>query len=288
MRFLWWQAGWNHSVLPQRRCQHPRNRCYQRRMRCSEAFKMTSNPYWLGCLSWRRPRLKRDSQMPTWSAAIITTNLMNLHSISGRRIGNCHRLVYTSLMDILLVLDPRISYTILKDYANNSALDAYLELAKQDLHEYYMAHYAPTPNQPTQSLATSTASIIGGGGPRQHSPQKSFTAWYKKATSTATNELEQYYQYPQEDFDHCDPLQWWYKCRQDMPNLYQLAWDLMTIPGKHFLIISCSLYSYLIITRICHCGRAYLLLWEGLCFSPACEIIAWYHPHPHARQASSL
>ncbi len=105
--------------------------------------------------------------------------------------------MYTSLTDILLVLDPWISYTVLKKrLCNNSTLDVYLELAKQDLHEYYMAPLCPIPNQPMQ-ISHNQHSI-------NHRWRRAWTtltskkaSWQgnKKVTSTATNKLEQYYQY---------------------------------------------------------------------------------------------
>ncbi len=131
-----------------------------------------------------------------------------------------------------LVLDPRISYNILKeDYANDPSLDVYLESSKQLLHTHYLDHYAPRPNETSTTVTPSLHSTSSSGSIGQHSPQKSFTARYKKSASTAaTNELDRYFQYPQEDFDHCDPISWWYKRREDMPNLYRLARDIMTIP----------------------------------------------------------
>ncbi len=86
---------------------------------------------------------------------------------------------------------------------------------------------------------------------------------YKKSASTVTNELERYFQYPSEDFDHCDLVQWWYKRRQDMPNLYRLARDIMTIPGKCLALLDMVLIAYPFPVRFCCLRGAYIFIWQG-------------------------
>ena len=43
------------------------------------------------------------------------------------------------------------------------------------------------------------------------------------------DELEEFYKLPQEDFDTCDPIQWWSGCCSQFPNLSHLEKD---IPGE--------------------------------------------------------
>ena len=70
-----------------------------------------------------------------------------------------------------------------------------------------------------------------------------FTARYKKQSNIATDEFEEYLKLPQEDFELCDPIQWWAgRCAQ-FPNLSRLARDVLLIPGEYilaeYLHISC-------------------------------------------------
>ena len=43
--------------------------------------------------------------------------------------------------------------------------------------------------------------------------------------------LEEYFKLPREDFDSCDPLQWWLGHCAQFPNLYRLVCDIFSIPG---------------------------------------------------------
>ena len=64
------------------------------------------------------------------------------------------------------------------------------------------------------------------------SPKKvNFTARYQKKDRGEVDELEEYYKLPREDFDSCDPLQWWLGHRAQFPNLYRLVCDIFSIPG---------------------------------------------------------
>jgi hypothetical protein len=42
---------------------------------------------------------------------------------------------------------------------------------------------------------------------------------------------------PQEDFENCNPVQWWHQRRAQFPNLYRLTRDIFSIPGICFLVI---------------------------------------------------
>ena len=55
------------------------------------------------------------------------------------------------------------------------------------------------------------------------------TAQYKKCPSAVKDELEEFYKLPQEDFDTCNPIQWWSVCCSQFPNLSYLEKD---IPGE--------------------------------------------------------
>jgi len=100
------------------------------------------------------------------------------------------------------VLDPRISYEGLKiDYGDDPTLSCHLEDSKANLSNYFDENYAtlslmlllPLP-APVQALPISGL------------PQKSFTTQYHQKEKYSTNELEEYFKLPAEDFDTCDPI----------------------------------------------------------------------------------
>jgi hypothetical protein len=47
------------------------------------------------------------------------------------------------------------------------------------------------------------------------------------------NELDCYFALAHEDIDLCDPLAWWYLCQKEYPHLYQLAQDILALPGQY-------------------------------------------------------
>jgi hAT family C-terminal dimerisation region len=97
-------------------------------------------------------------------------------------------------------------------------MQRHVEHAKDQLHQFYLDNYAkmPTPPPAIQPVVTETSG----------SPQKvNFTARYKKRPSTLKDELEEFYKLPQEDFDTCDPIQWWSGRHSQFPNLSCLARD---------------------------------------------------------------
>jgi len=106
------------------------------------------------------------------------------------------------------VLDPCISYEGLKiDYSDDLILSNHLEDSKTSLFEYFNNNYAtiathsPTPSTPPSTPVQAL--------PADGSPQKSFTAWYRQKEKYSTNELEEYFKLPAEDFETCNPIQWW-------------------------------------------------------------------------------
>jgi len=63
------------------------------------------------------------------------------------------------------------------------------------------------------------------------SPQKNYTARYHRKRA-AVDELTEFWNMPQEDFETCNPVQWWQQRRAQFPNLYRLARDIFSIPGS--------------------------------------------------------
>jgi hypothetical protein len=129
------------------------------------------------------------------------------------------------------VLDPRISYEGLKvDYANDPMLSEHLEQSKSKLFDYFREKYAhrvvsTPPSIPSPSESVQTPKALG-------SPQKSFTARYRRKEKPFVNELEEYFKLPAEDFDACNPIHWWMGRRAQFPNLFRLALDILSIPGE--------------------------------------------------------
>jgi hypothetical protein len=63
------------------------------------------------------------------------------------------------------------------------------------------AHNSVTPSLPPSTVVQAL--------PMDGLPQKSFTAQYRQKEKYSTNELEEYFKLPVEDFDTCNPIQWW-------------------------------------------------------------------------------
>ena len=127
------------------------------------------------------------------------------------------------------VLDPQISYEGMKaDYSNDPVLCDYLEESKTNLIVYYKENYAaeealtPTPITPSSSQQRLSGS-----------PQKSFTSCYRNKSKASVNELEEYLKLPIEDFETCNPIQWWMGCWAQFPKLFKLACDILCIPGAY-------------------------------------------------------
>lgn len=157
--------------------------------------------------------------------------------------SSCKSSIITSalLRPCHIVLDPRISYAALKEeFKDDTNLTVDLEEAKADLQLYFKEKYLPV--QPTPlSYTTSTSSIssepseVISSSANSHinsrSPQKSFTSRFQRK-HTPSDELLEFWNLPQEDFETCDPLKWWLARRSQFPNLYRLSRDLFSIPGK--------------------------------------------------------
>ena len=131
------------------------------------------------------------------------------------------------------VLDPCISYQgLLADCAGDPLLVSQLELVKGQLSQCYQEQYmqdipAPVPYRPAVT-STSMSST---------SPQKvNFTAHYKQQPRPVADELSDYFQLPQEDFDACNPLAWWAGRQFQFLNLSWFARDLLSMPSKSSLM----------------------------------------------------
>lgn len=122
------------------------------------------------------------------------------------------------------------------DYGDNQTLSNHLEESRTNLFTYFDENY--TLHNPTPSLPPSTpvqAPPIDG------SPQKSFTARYRRKMNYSTNELEEYFKLPAEDFQSCNPIQWWVGRRSQFPCLFQLVRDILCIPGLLNPVDHCEL-----------------------------------------------
>jgi hypothetical protein len=145
---------------------------------------------------------------------------------------------------LLLVLDPRISYEGLRvDYADDPILLDHLEQSRTRLSTYFNTHYARAnmPASPSESAPSASCTAPPAGG----SPQKSFTARYRRKEKGPVNELEEYFKVPAEDFDVCKPIQWWVGRQGQFPRLFQLARDIFSIPGELLITLFCAI-SYML------------------------------------------
>ncbi|KAF5387134.1 hypothetical protein D9615_002164 [Tricholomella constricta] len=118
------------------------------------------------------------------------------------------------------LLDPRISYEVMKDdYANDPTLAAYLEESKEDLTTYFHDPHGP--------FATIRPSSF-------HSLKNFVARFQRKTKAFVRDELAEYYKLTQdpEDFMKCNPVQWWTAHRAQFPNLFWLARDILSIPGS--------------------------------------------------------
>jgi hAT family C-terminal dimerisation region len=133
---------------------------------------------------------------------------------------------YATLLTSSLVLDPRISYSgLLADCSDDSDARAHLETTKEHLHSHFHTKY----NKPLPARTTPVASTSAVNG----SPQKvDFTSHYRNLPQAYTDEVQEYFKLPRENFDTCDPLQWWAGHRSQCPNLYHFARDILSIPGE--------------------------------------------------------
>jgi len=130
------------------------------------------------------------------------------------------------LLTSSLVLDPQISYSgLLADCGDDLDAHAYLETTKECLYAHFCAKYDKPLLAPTAPIASTFA--------MNSSPQKvDFTSHYRNLPQAFTDEVQEYFKLPRENFDTCDPLKWWAGWRSQFPNLSHFAQDILSIPGK--------------------------------------------------------
>lgn len=130
------------------------------------------------------------------------------------------------MLTSLLVLDPRISYSgLLADCGDDLDAHAHLEVTKEHLHAHFRAKYDKVLAAPAAPVASTSA--------MNKSPQKvDFTSRYRNLPQAFTDEVQEYFKLPRENFDTCDPLQWWAGRRSQFPNLSRFARDILSIPGE--------------------------------------------------------
>ena len=91
------------------------------------------------------------------------------------------------------------------------------------------AHFHDKYDKP---LPVPTAPVVSTSA-MDGSPQKvDFTSRYRNLPQAFTDEVQEYFKLPRENFDTCDPLQWWAGCRSQFPNLSRFARDILSIPGE--------------------------------------------------------
>jgi hAT family C-terminal dimerisation region len=128
------------------------------------------------------------------------------------------------------------------DYADDLTLSDHLEESRSNLFDYFNENYANGAHIPAPPSSPSTPERPVQ--PAAGSPQKCFTARYRRKEKASINELEEYFKLPAEDFDACNPIRWWFGRRAQFPNLFRMACDILCIPGKYSVssTVGCSTF----------------------------------------------
>ena len=123
------------------------------------------------------------------------------------------------------MLDPWISYDgIQKDYNKDANLFRYLEDSMMSLHKYFNINYARrTDMQHAFTEQPHTSSSTGDVSPSK----VSFTSRYKQKVNMNHNELMKYFKLPWEDWDLCNPHQWWVGQCTQIPCLFHLVHNIL-------------------------------------------------------------
>ncbi|KAJ7912853.1 hypothetical protein B0H13DRAFT_2326912 [Mycena leptocephala] len=144
-------------------------------------------------------------QLPFSTPSVLRNGLIEAH----RNLSNYYhyKMDQSPYYTWAALLDPRISYEVLKAKFNNDDNDLmlHLEASKTALNEHLRSNYAlrNTNVVPVAPPAASSSSS------QFASPQKDFTARYRVQQRVVLNELREYYSLPREDCTLCDPVQWW-------------------------------------------------------------------------------
>ena len=129
--------------------------------------------------------------------------------------------------NFLTVLDPRIGYEgLLADCGSDISMQRALERSRKDLRDHYQTYYAP------KVLSTANPTPAGPPVISGSSQKVNLMGRYKKRVTSLVDEIEEFFKLPQENFDNCNPIQWWAGRRAQFPHLSQLARDILSIPGK--------------------------------------------------------
>ncbi|KAG1730453.1 hypothetical protein EDB19DRAFT_1912907 [Suillus lakei] len=98
-----------------------------------------------------------------------------------------------------------------KSNANDASTQSQIDLLKNDLHALYKEDYATTSvaQDSVSSLSASTGHHANVSDGRNSPSKVNFMVRYKKQSNVLVDEFEEYLKLPQEDFDLCDPIQWW-------------------------------------------------------------------------------
>ena len=147
---------------------------------------------------------------------------------------------FAHLFDVMPVLDPQIPYQgLLANCEDDILLWSHLDQPWDHPHTFYQEHYTDS-NTASSTPSTSAPQPPGATG----LPQKlDFMVWYNKRAQAFVDELEEYFKLAWESFEHCDPICWWAGCHAQFPNLSCLAWDILSIPGKLFIIVHTYWYN---------------------------------------------
>ena len=128
-------------------------------------------------------------------------------------------------------------YSGLKDdYKDDLTLSSYLDNAKELLAAHFHQFYA---NQ-AQSSKQSQSSDNPTGSTSNSRSKFDFTAHYSKKEKQTLDELEEYLKLHPEDFNSCCPFRWSLGRRVQFLNLYLLATDVLSIPGKIYIFFVLS------------------------------------------------
>ena len=114
-----------------------------------------------------------------------------------------------------------------------------------------------------------------------------FVSRYGQRDRQAINKLDEYFKVVPEDFDLCNPIEWWWNWRGEFPHLYRLACNVLSIPGV-WLGLNCTLLKLTDIHwRFCCCCGAYLFRWLWYHFPPSCKPPALNNSYTYASETSS-
>lgn len=131
-----------------------------------------------------------------------------------------------------LVLDLHINLKQLQiDYDDHKDLLYSLNMSVLDLCVHYHEHYRDYTSQHTPAEPRPTQ--VASSSRNRSALKVDFTARYSTKDVVDRDEIEEYFNVAWEkDWELCNPLEWWVGHCTQFPNLFKLARDILTIPGK--------------------------------------------------------